>query len=79
LASGAGPGERLILTRRWIKLGKRLAIGEVGLLSSSRPQLVAHATGDLFDPGESLRYYDTTPFNPNDFRALHPAQRLTIR
>ena len=39
----------LLAEARLIKLGKRLAVGEIGIRSEGEDDLVAHATVDLFD------------------------------
>ncbi len=45
----AGPGD-LIGEARLLKLGKRLAVGEVAMFSSGAPEMVAHATGTYSIP-----------------------------
>jgi uncharacterized protein (TIGR00369 family) len=45
----AGPGD-LIGEARLLKLGKRLAVGEVAMFSSGSPEMVAHATGTYSIP-----------------------------
>ena len=45
------PAQRdLIAEVRLIKLGKRLAVGEVEIYCDGEDEMVAHATVDLFDP-----------------------------
>jgi uncharacterized protein (TIGR00369 family) len=45
------PGQRdLIAECRLLKLGKRLAVGEVGLRSDGEPDIVCHATGTYSIP-----------------------------
>jgi uncharacterized protein (TIGR00369 family) len=45
----AGPGD-LIGEARLLKLGRRLAVGEVAMFSSGAPDIVAHATGTYSIP-----------------------------
>ena len=48
----AGPGD-LIGEARLLKLGKRLAVGEIAIFSSSAAEMVAHATGTYSIPPRS--------------------------
>jgi acyl-coenzyme A thioesterase PaaI-like protein len=43
LRKGA-PGQDILAEARLLKLGKRLAVGEVSLLSAPSPDPIAHAT-----------------------------------
>jgi len=40
----------LLAEAKLLKLGKRLAVGEVGIRSAARPELVAHATSTYAIP-----------------------------
>jgi acyl-coenzyme A thioesterase PaaI-like protein len=44
------PGQDVLAAAKLMKLGKRLAVGEVGLHSPRRAGLVAHATGTYSIP-----------------------------
>ncbi len=46
----APPGEDLLAAARLLKLGKRLAVGEVNLLSGNSPDPVAHVTSTYSIP-----------------------------
>ncbi len=50
----AGPGD-LIGEARLLKLGKRLAVGEVAMFSYGSPEMVAHATGTYSIPPQGGR------------------------
>ena len=45
-------GRGLVADCRLLKLGRRLAVGEVGVRSQGRDDLVCHATGTYAIPGE---------------------------
>jgi uncharacterized protein (TIGR00369 family) len=48
------PGQEALLAEcRLLKLGKRLAVGEVFVRSASRPDIVCHATGTYAIPDRS--------------------------
>ena len=49
LRKGA-PGQDLLVTARLLKLGKRLAVGEVNLLSGMSPDPIAHVTATYSIP-----------------------------
>jgi uncharacterized protein (TIGR00369 family) len=50
------PAARALLAEaRMLKLGKRLAVGEIGIRSSGEHDLVAHATSTYSIPGDALR------------------------
>jgi len=49
LRKGA-PGQDLLATARLLKLGKRLAVGEVNLLSGMSPDPIAHVTATYSIP-----------------------------
>jgi uncharacterized protein (TIGR00369 family) len=49
LRKGA-PGEDVLAVARLLKLGKRLAVGEVTLLSGSQPDPIAHVTATYSIP-----------------------------
>ena len=51
LRKGA-PGEDVLATARLIKLGKRLAVGEVNLLSGTSPDPIAHVTSTYSIPNK---------------------------
>lgn len=44
------PGQDVLAAAKLLKLGKRLAVGEVNLLSGSSPDLVAHVTATYSIP-----------------------------
>jgi uncharacterized protein (TIGR00369 family) len=44
------PGQDLLAAARLLKLGKRLAVGEVNLLSGTSPQPIAHVTATYSIP-----------------------------
>ena len=45
-------GRGLVAECRLLKLGKRLAVGEVNIFSEGKPELVCHATGTYSIPGD---------------------------
>jgi acyl-coenzyme A thioesterase PaaI-like protein len=49
LRKGA-PGEDVLAAARLLKLGKRLAVGEVTLLSANSPDPIAHVTATYSIP-----------------------------
>jgi uncharacterized protein (TIGR00369 family) len=49
LRKGA-PGQDVIAAARILKLGKRLAVGEVGLMSAESPEIIAHVTATYSIP-----------------------------
>jgi len=44
------PGQDVLAAARLLKLGKRLAVGEVNLLSGSSPDPIAHVTSTYSIP-----------------------------
>jgi uncharacterized protein (TIGR00369 family) len=46
------PGQDLLAAARLLKLGKRLAVGEVNLLSGTSPDPIAHATSTYSIPNK---------------------------
>jgi uncharacterized protein (TIGR00369 family) len=46
------PGQDLLAAARLLKLGKRLAVGEVNLLSGSSPDPIAHVTSTYSIPNK---------------------------
>jgi len=46
----APPGQDVLAAARLLKLGKRLAVGEVNLLSGTSPDPVAHVTSTYSIP-----------------------------
>lgn len=46
------PGQDVLAASRLLKLGKRLAVGEVGLLSDASPDLIAHVTATYSIPNK---------------------------
>jgi uncharacterized protein (TIGR00369 family) len=49
LRKGA-PGQDVIAAARILKLGKRLAVGEVSLMSAESPEIIAHVTATYSIP-----------------------------
>ena len=44
------PGQDVLAAARLLKLGKRLAVGEINLLSGTSPDPIAHVTATYFIP-----------------------------
>jgi acyl-coenzyme A thioesterase PaaI-like protein len=44
------PGQDVLAVAKLLKLGKRLAVGEVGLYSQGEVEMVCHATGTYSIP-----------------------------
>jgi acyl-coenzyme A thioesterase PaaI-like protein len=53
------PGQNALAAARLLKLGKRLAVGEINLLSGTSPDPIAHAIINLFH-SKYLKFFTVT-------------------